>query len=56
MKGLASVRLEKIAGVAEATGQKLDAAVDYVESAKQNAKKLWTRCARRLERDEGKDI
>ena len=29
---------EKIAGVAEATGQKLDAAVDYVESAKQNAK------------------
>ena len=29
---------EKIAGVAEATGQKLDATVDYVESAKQNAK------------------
>ena len=29
---------EKIAGVAEATGQKLDAAVDYVESAKQSAK------------------
>ena len=29
---------EKIAGVAEATGEKLDAAVDYVESAKQNAK------------------
>ena len=29
---------EKIAGAAEATGQKLDAAVDYVESAKQSAK------------------
>jgi ElaB/YqjD/DUF883 family membrane-anchored ribosome-binding protein len=29
---------EKIAGVAEATGQKLDAAVDYVESAKHSAK------------------
>ncbi|HEX2520738.1 MAG TPA: hypothetical protein VHP35_01365 [Terriglobia bacterium] len=29
---------EKIAGAAEATDQKLDAAVDYVESAKQNAK------------------
>ena len=29
---------EKIAGVAAATGQKLDAAVDYVESAKQSAK------------------
>ena len=29
---------EKIAGAAAATGQKLDAAVDYVESAKQNAK------------------
>ena len=29
---------EKIAGVAEATGQKLDAAVDYVESTKQSAK------------------
>jgi len=29
---------EKIAGAAEATGQKLDAAVDYVEIAKQIAK------------------
>ena len=29
---------EKIAGAAAATGQKLDAAVDYVETAKQNAK------------------
>jgi ElaB/YqjD/DUF883 family membrane-anchored ribosome-binding protein len=29
---------EKIAGAAEVTGQKLDAAVDYVESARQNAK------------------
>lgn len=29
---------EKIAGAAEATGQKLDAAVDYVESTKQSAK------------------
>jgi ElaB/YqjD/DUF883 family membrane-anchored ribosome-binding protein len=29
---------EKIAGAAEAAGQKLDAAVDYVESTKQSAK------------------
>ena len=29
---------EKIASAAEATGQKLDAAVDYVESTKQSAK------------------
>jgi hypothetical protein len=29
---------EKIIGAAAATGQQLDAAVDYVESAKQNAK------------------
>jgi ElaB/YqjD/DUF883 family membrane-anchored ribosome-binding protein len=29
---------EKIADVAEAAGQKLDAAVDYVESTKQSAK------------------
>ena len=28
---------ERIAGAAEATGQKLDAAVDYVENAKQSA-------------------
>jgi len=29
---------DKVAGVAEVTGQKLDAAVDYVESVKQSAK------------------
>ena len=29
---------EKIAGAAEVAGQKLDAAVDYVESTKQSAK------------------
>lgn len=34
---------EKIAGAAEATGQKLDAAVDYVESTKQSAKQTLDR-------------
>jgi hypothetical protein len=37
-EGFGKRTAEKIAGAAEATGQKLDAAVDYVESAKQSAK------------------
>jgi hypothetical protein len=38
VKGLASVQRRKSPGPAETTGQKLDAAVDYVESTKQSAK------------------
>jgi hypothetical protein len=47
-EGIGKRAAEKIAGAAEAAGQKLDAVVDYVESTKRSAKQTLDPVRQRL--------